>query len=169
MIDKINVSKIIKDHMSSFRDYRTNRYRYGDFLLFLGSPLFIALTLIYFNVLLSENVVSILITAFSIFTALLLNLLILVYDVVQKSKEDSMNKLKTRFIKEIYVNISFSVLTSILLIFLLLFICFIGVYRTKVLVIVLQFTVYYLTFLFLLTLLMVLKRVHVLLSNEMED
>jgi len=168
MIDKINISKIIKDHVSSLKDYNTGNYSCYDLLLFFGIPLLFTFILVYYNISLSENIISILITAFSIFAALLFNLLILIYDIIQRSKKD-VNKLKIKFIKEIYANISFSILVSIVLVFFLLSICFIETNQMWVLLIPLQFVIYYFTLLFLLTLLMILKRIHVLLSKEIED
>ena len=192
MFDKINVIKIVKDHISTFKDYRTNKYKIGDFILFFGIPLLIAGIFSYFNISLTHNLISLLITSLSIFAALLFNLLLLIYDVVQKTKNES--ALKIRFLKEVYSNISFCILIAILAVIILILIsCYDELYvrndnmyyychvllsifngindinNTLFIYRIFNFIAYYLIILFLLTLFMILKRIHILLYKEYKE
>ena len=71
---------IVLDHVGTWRDYSTEKYRPSDFLLFLGVPVAIAGVLVYFYGNLRPNLITIVATSLSIFAALLFNLLLLVYD-----------------------------------------------------------------------------------------
>jgi len=166
MFDKINVSKIVKDHISTLKDYRTNRYKIGDFILFFITPLFFAILFLYFKIQLIHNLISLFVTSLSIFAALLFNLLLLIYDIMQKSK--NYNTLKIKFLKEVYSNISFCILIAILAIIILILINVFNKCNVFIFL-VFNFMGYYLITLFLLTLFMILKRIHVLLSKEVEE
>lgn len=177
MIEKINISKIVIDHISTFKDYSTGKYNFADFFLFFLFPFLIAGILTYFNVVLSENIVNVLVTSLSIFAALLFNLLLLIYDIIQKPDDtNNIRKLKKNFLKEIYSNISFCILIAIITVILLL-ISFLNfdnqqiefIYQqSNIFSCIITFFIYYFVMLFIFTLLMILKRVHVLLSKEFE-
>ena len=168
MFDKINIIKIVKDHISTLKDYRTDKYKIGDFFLFFGIPFLIVVILVFFNILLTSKLISLLITSLSIFAALLFNLLLLIYDVVQKAKNGSKNaRIKIRFLKEVYSNISFCILIAVLSVAILILISIFNNITT--LIYFFNWIAYYLIILFLLTLLMILKRIHVLLYREVEE
>src|ERR1041384_1956640 len=116
MISKINVLDIIRDHLQTLVHEHNGQRSMGDYFLFFGLPTIVAGLLLGFKVVFGSNIGGILITAFSIFAALLFNLLLLVYDIVKKTEE----LLKRRFLKDIYSNISYAVFISIALIILLL-------------------------------------------------
>lgn len=167
MFDKVNVIKIVGDHISTLKDYRTNKYKVSDFFLFFGLPLFIAIFFAYFKISLTQNLISLLITSLSIFAALLFNLLLLIYDVVQKSRDG--NSLKIKFLKEVYSNISFCILIAILAVVILILISIFNNNRSVLFIYqIFNFIAYYLIILFLLTLFMILKRIHILLYKEVE-
>jgi len=170
MFSKVNIVKIVKHHISTLKNYRTNKYSVGDFILFFGIPLFIAVIFVYFNISLTHNLTSLLITSLSIFAALLFNLLLLIYDIVQKTK--NRNTLKIRFLKEVYSNISFCILIAILAVVILIFISIFNnrndLFIYRIFNLIFNFMAYYLITLFLLTLFMILKRIHVLLYKEVE-
>lgn len=164
MLTKINIKKIVIDHFKTLRDANTNRIRISDYLLFLGVPLIVSVIIVFsFNILLSDNLINILITSLSIFVGLLLNLLVIIFDVVTKLKEkEKHDTLKKNFLKEIYSNISFSILLSLVaIIFLVLSLtdnCYLKLISNVICDMLLLF--------FSMTLLMILRRVHILLSNE---
>lgn len=167
MISKINTADIIKDHLRTLTNEHSGKVSVGDFLLFFGLPTIVGLALLWFKGVFGSNIGGILITAFSIFAALLFNLLLLVYDIVKKTDEPS---LKRRFLKQIYSNISYAVFISIaLIIFLLAY--FVAMTSDKLLTarFVLAFFVYALSGNFVLTMLMILKRIHILLATEFES
>lgn len=160
MFNKINVIEIVDKHLSTLKNNRTNKIHIPDVILFVLMPLFLSFMLIYFRNLLDKDIANILVTSFSIFAGLLLNLLLLVFDLVDK--EGNKNDNIKDALEELYFNISFCILISILLIFLLLA-SFINVSFTGYLD-SLSFLVYYFLFVFIFTLLMVLKRIYRMLS-----
>ena len=168
MIGKINVSDIIRDHFRTLVHETDGTPSGGDIVLFFGVPMIAAALLLFLKGVFGEGISGVLITAYSIFAALLFNLLLLVYDIVKKS--DKAASLKSRFLKQIYSNISYSVFISIALIVILLA-YFVSMSSPRLLYIKygLAFLVYALSANFILTMLMVLKRVHILLSKEFED
>ena len=166
MFDKVNVFGIVLDHVGTWRDYSTGKYRPTDFLLFLGVPVAIAGVLVYFYGNLRPNLITIVATSLSIFAALLFNLLLLVYDAMGKSEgpNGDSNKLRRRFLREVFSNISFAILVAIGAIVSVLTLVLVNC--SSAAEYVFSAIIYYLVSLFLLTLLMLLKRVHVLLSHE---
>lgn len=164
MFSKINILQIVVDHLDTLKDANTQRISFFDILLFIIAPLSGAVIVVFcFDYLMGEGLVNILIASLSIFVGLLLNLLVIIFDVITKVNGPGISsKLKKDFLKEIYSNISFCILISIVNIgFLVLtlasnpYIKTIGNVIADTLLLV-----------FGITLLMVLKRVHVLLSNE---
>jgi hypothetical protein len=144
------------------RRRRRSKFRVLQFLL--RSQRFIPL--------LSKDLVNVLVTALSVFAALLFNLLLLIFDIIRKSKnEPDTQDIKLGLLKEIYANISYSIFVSIVSIMVLLVpllnidiprIASISMHVDKVV----SFIIYFLIGNFVLTLLMILKRVHVLLTEE---
>lgn len=141
MFTRLNVRVILADHLKTLRSHRTGKIRASEFFLFFVLPMFIALVAVYpLQVLLTENLVNLLITVFSIFAGLLFNLLILVFEIADKESDkakslilnrssyeakNSQDLLDTtqetlkdsRLVREIlyetYINISFCILISI--------------------------------------------------------
>jgi hypothetical protein len=180
MIEKINISRIIKDHINTLKDYEAGTYYAWDFIIFFFTPLVVSIILISYHVIIDKDMANALVTSLSIFAALLFNLLLLIYDITRKDlkrEEAGNNKVKTDLLKQIFCNISFSILVSVFAISLLLLVFLnisintsiigrsIAVTNTQVNSF-LSIFIYYLTTSFILTLFMVLKRVHVLLKGE---
>ncbi len=175
MIDKINTYGIVRDHVHTLKNYNTNKYSLVDFILFFVVPFIISGSLIYFNFKLTDSFINVLITSLSIFAALLFNLLLLIYDIIRK-KDASVNnkKLKTEFLEQIYANISFCIFIAIIAIIFLI-ISSLTVTNSETISLnaaklrtVLALFIYSLLFMFILTLFMILKRVHILLSKEFQ-
>ena len=169
MFDKVNVSRIVIDHVATFRDYSKDRCRPTDFLLFFGIPAANAGVLIYFYGNIRPSLIGIVATSLSIFAALLFNLLLLVYDAMGKSGKLNGNTdgLRRRFLREVFSNISFAILVAISAIVSVLAVVIVNACSAADYVF--SVLVYYLVTLFLLTLLMLLKRVHILLRHESEE
>lgn len=163
---KINVSSIVRDHCGTLVHNHNGKPSLADYFLFFGAPIATAFALVFFKGVFGKTVGGILITSFSVFAALLFNLLLLVYDLVKKP---SSSDLQRRFLKQIYSNISYSILVAISLIVLLLlyFVALSFPYMKPRIAI--AFLVYSLSANFILTILMVLKRVHVLFSEEFKS
>lgn len=174
MSSKININKIIVDHIHTLRDYskvveyrknpgkmkKRELYSKSDFFIFFILPIIISIFLLYFEFLPNDNTLIGLVTSLSIFSALLFNLLLIIYDIMQKTTN---NKVKKELLREMYSNISFCILIAICTtIFAILGL----IIKENIIFLVLSFLVYYLFTLFILTILMVLKRTHALLSRE---
>jgi hypothetical protein len=165
-------------------NYHTSKVHFPDIFLFFVFPLLIAFFLTSLQVLLNDAIANALITSFSVFAALLFNLLLLVYDITGKSSTLNISqsaelaeklKKKKEILRQIYINVSFSILISVVeVILLILFflkiktcilwnlnICFLLKMPPF-----LSFSIYYLTGLFVLTMLMILKRIYKLLKTE---
>ena len=173
MLDKINVLNICRDHLDTLRNFETEKVSVGDFVIFFVIPLPVSGGAIFIHGSMQSTEVTVLVTAFSIFTALLFNLLLLTFDLISKTdglSDEFMVKLKMLLLQQTYSNISFSILVAIAAIGLLLIYLLDSRLSFSISQIeyIISFGVYYLTTLFLLTLLMILKRVHALLSREMK-
>ena len=167
MFSKINVANIIRDHISTLRDYQTKRLARSDIFLFFGIPLLVAGLALCFCGIMTGTITTLLTTSLSIFAALLFNLLLLLYEAIRKEeKPGNTNKLRKPFLKEIFNNISFSILISVLAIILLLVYSQI---ETAVVRSIITFLCYNFVTTFILTLMMILKRTHILMSKEIEE
>jgi hypothetical protein len=173
-MNKINLIRIVVSHFETLRDYSTGKRSWVDVIFFFGLPLLAALTGWYYGWGLYVDALNALLAAFAIFAGLLLNLLILIYTFSTGSVyPNALARTKTRFVRELHDNIAFSVLVSILIVIAAL----VGVAHLKMqdpqnpvhTGPLLTFIVIYLTANFVLTLLMILKRIHILLSTEIEQ
>lgn len=171
MIVKFSIWRILADHLKTFKNAGSKQYRPLDFITFLFIPTAIAAGVTYYGYLLTKEIINALLTSLSVFAALLFNLLMLVYGLVQKNgevkqeAESKYGKVRLEFLKEIYANISFCILITVIAIALLL-VTFIGIDHKR-LTYILTFFSYSLTAIFLFTLLMILRRVHSLLFKEL--
>jgi hypothetical protein len=173
-MNKINVFRIIKCHFETLRDHSTGKLSWADVAFFFLLPLAAALIGWHYGWGLYVDALNALIGAFTIFAGLLLNLLILIYTFsAATSHSNVLARTKTRFVKELHDNIAFSVLVSISIVIATL----VGVAQLKMkdpqnpvhTGPILTFILIYLTANFVLTLLMILKRIHILLSIEIEQ
>jgi hypothetical protein len=143
--------------------------------VFFATPLVIAGLALYYGVGFNYDVLYALLTAFSIFAGLLLNLLLLVFSFSEKSQNSTtLQPLRKQLLRELHSNISFSILTSIAIVAVAMF-CVVqvklprslptGTYTGRVS----TFFLAYFISNFVLTLLMILKRMHILLSQALRE
>lgn len=165
MFDKINAIEIIQEHFHTLKSNKTGKISASDIFLFFIIPLFISLLLTHLNILLDKDIVNTMATSSSLFAGLLLNLLLLVFDLTDKIGDDE-PKIQEA-LKQLYLNISFSILVSILIILFLL--AFFLNPSSNLYIKILSFLTYYLLFVFILTLLMVLKRIYKMLSRKFNN
>lgn len=129
MSEKINTFKIIKHHYKSLTstDGKVSCY---DIITFFVLPFVCAVLFIFKNWVLSDAVISIFINLGSIFTALLISVLIMLYDQEQKITSNLISlpldedphyreKLskKRELMREVFANISYAIITAIILVF----------------------------------------------------
>ena len=176
MLVRINIFRIVKDHFGTLRSLNqknTKKIYWADALLFIGLPLVIAIILSLLDLNL-KNQLGNLIAAVSIFGGFLLNLLAIIYSQMTTIKEHNSKEkdrlkaeLRSTFIKEIHVNISFGIVASITLVVTLLLntIGFSKALQDMYILTAIQALNYFLLTLFFLTLLMIVKRVYILLDK----
>src|SRR5690606_11291152 len=145
----------------TFRDESTGKLSKTDFAVMLGIPvaLGIGAYLLCFEI--PDQYVGTLISVFAIFSGLLFNVLVLIYSF---SGDDFSGDKETRdeLLKQSFSNISFSILISLLIVVVLPITLFIDGTGGRIL----ECFALALSANFFLSLLMVLKRMHILLSNK---
>lgn len=117
MSKKIDIRDIVSGHFGTLTDNTTNKISYIDLMIFFLLPVSLGAVSFLFSFNINKDLAGLLVNFGSILTALLLSVLVLVYDQESKLKtEEPAYALKKRFLKELYFNISFSVLGSISLV-----------------------------------------------------
>lgn len=174
MLKRINILSIIKDHFGTLRtlNSKSKWIYWKDLLLFIISPAILSSWLAYkgFSI---RPFIGNLIAAVAIFGGFLFNLLAIIYSQIDKIRADANNEendLKKTFVKEIHINISYSIVLSLLIVIVLIAYAVelpSFPYDWLVKKIVLGAT-YFLLGKFLLTLIMVLNRVYILLKKDSE-
>lgn len=168
---KIDVKDIIYGHLKTLKNYQTGKYSIKDVLTFFIFPLIISILLTMKSVVSKEGI-QIILTVFSIFAGLLFNFLLLIMDIGRRVKQQGATatvdakkqKATEALIKETYCNVSFSILVSLFIVcFSLIFV--VGITNVVIKCIV-SIVLYWLIFVFIMTLFMILKRIFRLLNNE---
>ena len=167
-LSKADVSPIVKGHLDTLVDARTGRASVLERLFFFASPLCLSIGLLYFHFGFRLDAVNGFLNAFAIFTGLLLNLLVLVFS-LSASGDKSAPSFRKIIIKQVFTNVCYCILLSI------------GVVATSLIDLgylrpqkiestgpISTFVLSGLTGHFLLTLLMVMKRMYKLISSEFE-
>lgn len=188
MSSKINVINIIRGHFSTlFGGQRLSGVCIDSFT-FIGLPLLFCVLGLKSKLSVSSEIVSLAVNFGAIFTALLLSVLVLVYDQESKLREriresendDDYRKYnhphtntKLKLMEQLYVNISYCILTSIALVGVAAATLFYAAIDVKLIApwlaslepirtIFTPLIIYLLTHL-IITILMVVKRIHALL------
>lgn len=119
MSSKINVFEIVMGHVKTLQD-PSGKALISDYFTFFAVPALVAFLGVYLKFTLNKDVSSLLVNFGSIFTALLLSVLVLVYDQESKidggKEKDPLYTPKKKLLSQLYYNISYSVVCSILLV-----------------------------------------------------
>ncbi len=177
-MSKINLWWIIREHLNTLVDYRQNRISVGDVALFVVFPFVLGGGVAYFGLNLKTEVLNGLMAAFSIFAGLLLNLLVLVFSFTQSNTAQTSGPTKAytairrTILREIHANISFSIVMALAMVVVVL-ISLWGLKYTEgakpgATNWLETFLITVLASNFVLTLMMVLKRMYILISNEFD-
>ena len=177
MSNKISIYLIIKDHLGTLTNHSSGKLDLFDHFVQFIVPLLLCVIYYFycpnFGSGVGSNIDQAIVAAFSIFTALLFNLQIMIMGLLDKPLElivpESENEVlnhkkkerKQNFIRQIFYNISFAVLISISLVTISIVLVFFGGTEwvfTKVIEI-------FLVSHFLVVGLMILKRTHSLFSQ----
>lgn|SRR5574341_829090 len=163
MITKIDIRDIIRDHFATLTDNESGRRSIADQFLFFGVPVLGSGALLVLEICPSDTAVNVLITSLSIFAGLLFNLLVLIAGLADRRSAPTGEADSRLMMRSIYSNIAYALLVSLVTLVPL------GFYAMTVdatVRTVLAGVAYFLLGHFMLTLLMVLKRMHALLSHE---
>ena len=171
---KIDIRRIVVAQVHTLRDNSTQTYSGPDLALFFGLPVALGVAGGYYGWKFNGDVLNALLAAFSIFAGLLLNLLILVYTFSSQTEHPAaLTKIRMALIKELHDNIAYSILVSIVIVVVAMVSvaylkmherppepAFTGKWVTGVII--------FLTMNFILTLLMILKRIYVMLNQTID-
>lgn len=163
MFSKLDVRTIMVDHFQTLVSYDTKRTSWEDVAAFFILPLALALCLVYFDLTVGKQGVNVLFTGISIFAGLLFNLLVLTHGIVRSAVESPRYEMELQLLRETYANISYAILVAIAMLGVMLLGLAVPV-GTPVKIV--SGITYFLLGNFLLTLLLVLKRIHVILREE---
>jgi len=171
-MSKIDVLPIVVRHFDTLRDHSTGKLSSVDIVVFFGIPLAASLAAFHYRLTLTSDALNAILASFSIFAALLLNLLLLVYTRAGEDvRPDIFSANIKQFIRELSENIEFAVLVSVFVVICSL----IAVVTLKAdpgkaphATLTVSVILVYLTSNFLLTLLMVLKRIHAMLVEKLD-
>lgn len=162
IFEKINVTKIIANHLKTLVNDNTKKSEISDWVTFLILPLIGAVGLSYCEVSLSERAINLVITTLSILVGLLFNVVVILFDII---KRDNSKKLKNRLLEQLLTNICYTIFVSLTIIFLTVLSFFDNECWKKVI----TFLLYFLLIHFAITILMILKRIYTLFINEMNE
>ena len=161
LLSKIDVSEIVKDHFGTLVNANTEKADYSDWFTFLVLPILSSGLLTWFFGTIGYEVVGLVIASLTIFIGLLLNLLILLYDIILTPAKQSV---KFLLLKEMLSNISFSILLSATAITVLLF----SLIKVSYVDMVLTYLAYFLLCELGITILLVFKRMYIMYSSEIK-
>lgn len=169
MTTKIDFTGILRDHFRTFHDHTTGRVSLVDWTLFIVFPILVAAALTLSELKLNNELITAVITAASIFAGLLLNLLVLIYTILIKDRDNTFETMSEaqrsnwrQLVCETFANVSFCILISIFLVALSLMFYL----NLRIIIIVIQPLLLFFCTSLILHLFMVLKRVHKLISFE---
>ena len=126
MSSKINIWSIVTGHIMTLKDSSNEKVSLSDYVTFYGIPITIAVLFSVFGIKVSEDANSLLVNFGAIFTALLLSVLVLVYDQGEKlhlanDKTQNHNiELKKKLLEQLYFNICYAIVVAVVLVFLCL-------------------------------------------------
>lgn len=166
MFNKIDVRDIVRDHFKTLTNYSTGRRAWLDFALFLVIPALIAFVAVASGLTLGDTALTVLITAIAVLGGLLFNLLVLVHTVAYRFKSPTGDKDGMKFVSEIYSNVSYCILVSLLSLVPLTLLPIVSGNLVRV---TLSGFGFFLSLHLLLSLLMLLKRLHALLSVDIKS
>jgi len=166
MFTLIDVSFIIKKHYDTL--LRDAKLRFIIFL-FIVIPLVASIFFIKNDKLLTQDSVNALITAFAIFTGLLLNVIFILFDIVGKVKGNTTHANNRRLLLEhLYANTLYALLVSAITLIFLIITTITEIWQNNSILLILSSIVYFGGAHFMMTLLMIFNRLSILLFSQLE-
>ena len=168
MSAKVNIKDIVVGHINTLIEAGTSKVSYSDILSFYVYPILMAVIGMCFCFNVSEDVVSLLVNFGAIFTALLLSVLVLVYDQENKIDQDlnqGLREAKKKLLEHLYYNICYCIVISIALVVVCLLHSIINDISLMVNIYLVTPIIIIVATNLVLTILMIVKRMHVLLVS----
>ena len=161
MTTKIDVRMIIGDHFATLRDEGTSKISRTDIAVICGIPIAVGLVAYFLCFRIPDQYIGTLISVFAIFVGLLFNVQVLIYNFSDRDEPQDVTT-RNELLRQSFANISYAILVSLAVVILLSFLLFSSGWLEAAL----EAIVVALAINFVLSLLMVLKRMHVLLRSK---
>ncbi|MCA3313606.1 MAG: hypothetical protein ING06_11050 [Roseomonas sp.] len=174
---RINVSSILRDHLQTLKSEPENRLLKPEAFCFFIVPIFLSLAVLWFGWRMSDGVVNLTITVFSILAGFLINLLVLLYSIAQKKAADQGSSTEpdghplsdaqqalSETVQQSLANIAFAILLSVLIVIVLIFASSFddaGAARLYVTSLIIFLATH-----FIVTFMMILKRIYILIDIQ---
>ncbi len=168
MFEKLSVIPIVLRHFGSFRSHRTKGVHFIDWLVQVVMPFALAILFASRGVTVNKDIATIMAAAISIFGGLLFSLMILIYGIVEKIAEEykktgsTVVAAKKKALEEIFVNVTFSIIVAIATVVILV----IATWDHKRLLPFITFLALFFSQMFVLTLLMIVRRSYLLMREQ---
>jgi len=162
MFTLINILPIIKRHFQTLNEDTSPLVLV---ILYFLLPVILSSILVYKGITLNEDLIKVLITAFSIFIGFILNVILIIFDIIKKNNKNR-KKVHEDLIEHLYYNSLYAVTISTILIILLIFMYLLYSRLDMYCICALSAISYFILMNFLITLLQITKRIFVLLENE---
>lgn len=162
LFEKISVKDIICNHLKTLVNDNNKQPDTGDWVTFLVIPIIFVLVMTLGGLSIGSNAINIIITSLSIFVGLLFNMVVLIFDIINKPDRDGVKK---EVLKQILSNISFTILLSIVMIGF----CLLHLVPLPDIKLVTDCIIYFFLAFFFVTLLMILKRMSALFDTEIKN
>lgn len=142
MSSKLNVARIFLDHFRTLHDHATKRLSLSDIITFIAVPMMFGILGVVLIDKPDAQAIGIPIGAFAIFSALLLNLLILIYSLTRneerctepraidstahelKEARDKRSWVRREVLQQLFANISYAVLVAMSIVVILIILLF---------------------------------------------
>jgi uncharacterized membrane protein len=164
---KADVLPIVRAHMDTMRDFREDKVSTKDLLFFFGLPCLIGGILVAIHFGFRTDAVNGFLNTFAILTGLMLNLLVLVFSLSATSAERNDSHIRKEILKQVFTNVCYCITIAITVTGTALI--SLGYMRSAPSAVtgpVATFILSSFTLNFVLTLLMVMKRMYALISSE---
>lgn len=162
MLDKIDIRDILKDHFGTLVSYSDSKPRPVDYVLFYILPLVSAVVAAVRDFRLTDDAVAVLINALAILAGLLFNLLVLVHGLTSVKAPTGATD-KRIMLSGTYANIAYAIVVALIALVPLVLIAN-GVPWIRRWG---SWSAVFLVIHFSLTLLMILKRLHAIMTHEL--
>jgi hypothetical protein len=171
LLDKIDVTPVVADHVDTLRDSATGKRSWLDIILFFGVPLGLSAFAVWKGIRIRATAITAILTASAIFVGLLPNLLVLVLTFLMNTKSDSPSPALQRrkvFMRQIAAHVSFSFVLSLALASIAAGSLVMLNKDTDPAGGTLTFLMVFASVTFLLTMLMLIRRMYALVVNEFD-